>query len=644
VRLRFTIVTFFFLAIGVMAQSPGGVGTGNLRGWFDASVGVTLTTGAVSTWQDRAGIGNATQGTAGERPAVSAATINYNDAVTFDGTNDNLDVIDRMATTATGVSAYAVARQTGTGNDPWGSIFNGQVNGPAWTGGGYGLVALNAGSTLEGFYVRDYNTKGVSMAVTNGVPYLISGDWNGTTANSVEAFKNGSSVGTVAYTPGSVGDAGSSWIGSGDGANTNYCFYGDIAEIAIFNTGLSSASNDKVMSYLGVKYGITLGINYTNSGGTTIYSTTGSYINNIIGITRDDGSGLIQKQSKNNDDTVRIYLSTLAASNSANSGSFASDLSHVMVGADNGKMYAASSTSAEMPAGSGIDKRLNREWKITNTNFGGTFSMDFKVSQSAAPISITASNLRLMLDDDGNFAAGNHSVIASGSNGITISYANPVITVSGISTALIASGATSFVTIGSASYATPLPVELFSFNALIDKTSVDLAWSTASEKDHDHFEIDRSANGVDFEKITSVPSKALNGNSVTRLDYEITDNDPVQGLSYYRLKQVNKDNSFSYSQPVVVDFTDQENIRFLIYPNPGHGEFSAHFSGLEKNSQIRVNLKDEKGVTVFDSFFSIGKETPTIHIVPKNKLKNGLYICTLLLGKSEYNIKVLVDD
>jgi hypothetical protein len=82
------------------SQTPGGVPSGNLRGWFDANTGVTLTGGAVSAWTDRAGIGNATQATAGERPSQTAAAINYNTALTFDGLNDNLDLADRMASGA----------------------------------------------------------------------------------------------------------------------------------------------------------------------------------------------------------------------------------------------------------------------------------------------------------------------------------------------------------------------------------------------------------------------------------------------------------------------------------------------------------------------------------------------------------------
>ena len=577
------LVAFCILSKSLLSQSPGGVGTGNLRGWFDSGVGVTLTGGAVSAWTDRSGIGNASQTTAGERPTVTANSFNYNNALTFDGTNDNLDLADRMASGATGVSAYAVAMQTGSANDTWGSIFNGQVNGPSWTGGGYGLVALNAGNTLQGFYIRDYNTRGVSATITNNVPFLTSGVWNGTTANNVQAFRNGTSIGTVAYTPGSVGDGGSTWIGSGDGANNNWSFQGNIAEIAVFNTGLSTANNNRVMSYLAVKYGITLGIDYTNSAGTTIYSTTGAYTNNIVGITRDDGSGLTQRQSQIRSDSMRIYISTLAASNAANAGTFASNLSHVMVGANNSRMCSSSTTSAEIPSGFSINTRLAREWKVTNTNFGGTFSIDLRLNACAIPAGVTLADLRLLIDDDGNFAAGTNTAVASGAGGITITYANPLITISGISTSLIPSGATRFITIGSVNGGTPLPIELLSFVGICnDERFVTLYWTTASELENDFFTIEKTSDGASYEVIGTIDGA---GNSRTHKKYSFADNSNIEPLNYYRLKQTDLNGTNKYS-PFISVSCKTNNSGLSIIPNPAKNEIS--ISNLEPGCEVSI--------------------------------------------------------
>lgn len=627
----FTLLLVCFFSKSLLSQSPGGVGTGNLRGWFDSEVGVTLTSGFVSAWTDRSGIGNASQANATERPSVSSNIFNYHSATTYDGINDNLDLVDRMASGTTGVSAYAVAMQTGSANDTWGSIFNGQVNGPSWTGGGYGLVALNAGNTLQGFYVRDYNTRGVSSTITNNVPFLTSGVWNGTTANNVQAFRNGTSIGTVAYTPGSVGDGGSTWIGSGDGANNNWSFQGHIAEIAVFNTGLSTANNNRVMSYFALKYGITMGINYTNSAGTTIYSTTGAYTNNIVGITRDDGSGLIQRQSQIRSDSMRIYISTLAASNSANVGTFASDLSHVVVGADNGRMCWSPTTSVDIPAGFGITSRIAREWKVTNTNFGGTFSMDFRLNACAIPTSVNVSDLRLLIDDDGNYTAGTNTAVASGAGGITISYSNPLITVSGISTSLIASGATRFITLGSVSPATPLPIELSSFEGICKEDgSVKLDWQTASETNNDYFAIEKTVDGEKFELLSKVKGS---GNSQSEKKYSYTDNLTDKPTMYYRLKQTDFDGSFNYSPIITVNCNSNLQQIFII-PNPAKNEITV--SNLKPGSEIIIlNALGE----VMMEFKNTIDPVMTMDV---SHLKEGVYYIRSTFSHVSENVKFMI--
>lgn len=92
---------------------------------------------------------------------------------------------------------------------------------------------------------------------------------------------------------------------------------------------------------------------------------------------------------------------------------------------------------------------------------------------------------------------------------------------------------------------TTLPVSLTTFTAKANKQgTVNLAWSTASEKDNSHFEVTRSANGVDFEKLQEVKGS---GNSDVVRNYSYTDTKPAVGVNYYRLKQVDFDGDFAFS-------------------------------------------------------------------------------------------------
>lgn len=83
-----------------------------------------------------------------------------------------------------------------------------------------------------------------------------------------------------------------------------------------------------------------------------------------------------------------------------------------------------------------------------------------------------------------------------------------------------------------------LPIELESFNAIPNNTGIELNWITASESNNDYFELQRSENGLEFVRLEKIPSKAPNGNSNSNILYAYQDVNPVKGINYYRLKQV----------------------------------------------------------------------------------------------------------
>jgi beta-glucanase (GH16 family) len=99
-------------------------------------------------------------------------------------------------------------------------------------------------------------------------------------------------------------------------------------------------------------------------------------------------------------------------------------------------------------------------------------------------------------------------------------------------------------------YNTPsIPVELTDFKAkLLNNTTV-LTWNTASERNNKAFDIERSNNGTAFQTIGSVKG---NGTTIAPHDYTFTDESPVNGVNYYRLKQVDNDGKTTQSKVVSV--------------------------------------------------------------------------------------------
>jgi hypothetical protein len=91
-----------------------------------------------------------------------------------------------------------------------------------------------------------------------------------------------------------------------------------------------------------------------------------------------------------------------------------------------------------------------------------------------------------------------------------------------------------------------------------EEKNVVLNWSTASEHNNDFYTVERSTNAMDWEAISFF--NAI-GNSYSIANYSIFDSSPLSGISYYRLKQTDKDGQFSYSSSVSINIrVDLPNI------------------------------------------------------------------------------------
>lgn len=133
----------------------------------------------------------------------------------------------------------------------------------------------------------------------------------------------------------------------------------------------------------------------------------------------------------------------------------------------------------------------------------------------------------------------------------------------------------------------PLPVEIEFFELeLIQNNQVKLNWQTASELNNSGFDIEKSVDGLTWNTLAFEKGA---GNSSDFHQYEYVDSRPLKGLNYYRLKQLDFDNNFEYSQ--IISIYLSENAHFEIYPNPTNGKIE--FIGISEGSMIII--KDSSG-------------------------------------------------
>ncbi|MBL4658134.1 MAG: T9SS type A sorting domain-containing protein [Flavobacteriales bacterium] len=183
----------------------------------------------------------------------------------------------------------------------------------------------------------------------------------------------------------------------------------------------------------------------------------------------------------------------------------------------------------------------------------------------------------------------------------------------------------------------PLPIELQYFDAiLLNNQTVSVEWTTVVELNNDFFTVERSATGVDFKALASIPGA---GNSNGLLNYNLPDLTPLTGVSYYRLKQTDYDGSYTYSQTVAVNL---EGINLInIYPVPAVDNMMAIvLSAFETG--ISFQILDLTGRKVVNVDFVVQEGLNEISL-DVSSLASGNYMLSLTTDSGMYKaIKALV--
>jgi hypothetical protein len=189
-------------------------------------------------------------------------------------------------------------------------------------------------------------------------------------------------------------------------------------------------------------------------------------------------------------------------------------------------------------------------------------------------------------------------------------------------------GTSNKVTFGTKSVIAVLPIELLQFNATKNNNQVDVIWVTGMEINNDYFVIERSQDGINFFPIKTIKGA---GNSSTVIHYSYTDNQPLIGVSYYRLHQVDYDGTKTYSPIKFINFEGFDIVN--LYPNPSQGHFSV---------QVNSTLDGVLTLTIYDALGKIvSKEN--IAIQKGNSVLNqyinvatGRYFISAQLNNGEY--------
>lgn len=180
--------------------------------------------------------------------------------------------------------------------------------------------------------------------------------------------------------------------------------------------------------------------------------------------------------------------------------------------------------------------------------------------------------------------------------------------------------------VGSIGGEVPLPVELVLFTGTFQNGYVYLFWKTASELNNELFIVERSSDGIYF-----IALHAVEGAGTTNIpkEYSFIDKKPLPGPNYYRLKQIDFDQKFTYSKIIFIQADEQVNSPLTVYPNPSFKTDVVHLTlaGIINGTLAEVKIIDVSGRPIYSTITTVNN-TSQIKIAPEvsSTIAPGVYL------------------
>lgn len=192
---------------------------------------------------------------------------------------------------------------------------------------------------------------------------------------------------------------------------------------------------------------------------------------------------------------------------------------------------------------------------------------------------------------------------------------------------------------GTGTTSTVLPVELIWFNALMIEGGIQLKWQTASEINNEKFEVEESQDGREFQKIGEVEGK---GTTLEQQDYSFEVKNPRNGISYYRLKQIDFDGQFEYSKVISVNFKGENGEVGQFYPNPSKSGIVNLEYISKTDEEITISVFDVTGKLIVNQIQQISNGDNNLSF-DFSELNTGIYIFKIGDERNPTHRKLIIE-
>lgn len=197
------------------------------------------------------------------------------------------------------------------------------------------------------------------------------------------------------------------------------------------------------------------------------------------------------------------------------------------------------------------------------------------------------------------------------------------------------SGGTFAVGTGPNNFGDVLPVEYLSFSGFNDDEGDILNWVTASEINNDYFVVEVSSDMFSYHEVGRVEGS---GNTNNQMKYTFVNSSFSAGTRYYRLKQVDFDGTYDYSESISI-FSSIDELDISVFPNPFTDYISFKFSGVDEKLMANIQIYNNIGQLVYESDHDISAEdSPKISL---KTLHSGVYFLKIAIDKRFFTFKII---
>jgi hypothetical protein len=177
------------------------------------------------------------------------------------------------------------------------------------------------------------------------------------------------------------------------------------------------------------------------------------------------------------------------------------------------------------------------------------------------------------------------------------------------------------------------------FNGVLMNQHIDLSWATMMESGVDHFEIQRSDDGLNFQNIDSVESKMQITTNAYQLQYNYSDEHPLAGISYYRIEVIGKNGNTTQSTIIEINNNTIEGTR--IYPTVTQNNIVFIESGKDLRA-VKMEFYDLSGRKISETDWATLSGRQSAEISKSGVLPAGTYVARITAGGEPVKSQLLI--